>query len=175
MKPIIEVKKASITTVEVDVIVNPANSFGYMGGGVAGVIKRVGGSIIEEEAIEQAPIQVGQAVITSSGNLICEKVIHAPTMHNPGERTDAHKVLCAVKAALELADKSGFKSLAMPSMGTGVGGVDKAEAAHTILKAINDTSFKSLKRIILVDIDEELVNAFNSELEELKQNTEINK
>lgn len=165
MKPVIEVKKASIATIDVDAIVNPANSFGYMGGGVAGVIKRVGGNIIEEEAIQQAPIQIGQAVLTSAGDLVCEKVIHAPTMHNPAELTDPHKVLCAVKAALELADKEGFKTLAMPGMGTGVGGLDKQEAANTIVKAIKEMKFKNLKKIILIDIDDEMVNAFEGALE----------
>lgn len=160
MEPVIEVKKASIATIDVDAIVNPANSFGYMGGGVAGVIKKVGGQIIEEEAIQQAPIQIGQAVVTSAGDLVCEKVIHAPTMHNPAELTDSHKVMCAVKAALELADKKGFKTLAMPGMGTGVGGLDKQEAAKNIVKAIKEMKFENLKKIILIDIDDEMVEAF---------------
>jgi len=168
MKPVIEVKKASITTIEAEAIVNPANSFGYMGGGVAGIIKRVGGRIIEEEAIEQAPIQVGQAVLTSSGDLVCGKVIHAPTMHNAGERTDSHKVLCAVRAALELADKTGFKTLAMPGMGTGVGGLDKPEAARIIIKAIKNIEFKSLKKIILVDVNDEMVDAFERAVKKMK-------
>ena len=164
MKPVIEVKKASITTIQVNVIVNPANSFGYMGGGVAGVIKKVGGQIIEDEVIEQAPVQIGQAIITCSGDLVCEKVIHAPTMHNPGERTDSHKVLCAVKAALELADECGFKSLAMPGMGTGVGGLGKLEAAEIIVKAIKDMKFKCVEKIILIDIDDEMTRAFEKAL-----------
>ncbi len=164
MKPVIEVKKGSITTLQVEAIVNPANSFGYMGGGVAGVIKRVGGKAIEEGAIAQAPIQVGQAAVTSSGDLVCKKIIHAPTMHNPAEITDSHKVLCATKAALELADREGFKSLAMPGLGTGVGGLDKLEAARTMLKVINETDFKNLEKIILIDIDDEMVEAFKEAL-----------
>lgn len=159
--PKIEVCNKSITTVQVDAIVNPANSFGYMGGGVAEVIKKVGGQIIEDEAIEQAPIQVGEAVLTSSGDLVCGKVIHAPTMHNPAERTDEHKVMCAVAAALELADQSGFKSIAIPGMGTGVGGLKKDEAAKVIVQAIKGSEFQSLEKIILLDIDEEMVAAFN--------------
>ena len=158
--PEIIVKKGSITTLEVDAIVNPANSFGFMGGGVAGVIKKVGGRVIEDEAIQQAPIQVGEAVVTCSGDLVCNRVIHAPTMHNPGEATDSHKVMCAVKAALELADDSGFKSLAMPGMGTGVGGLDKSEAARVMVKTIKGTEFRNLKKIILIDIDDEMVEAF---------------
>ena len=162
--PAIEVKKGSITTVQVDAVVNPANSFGYMGGGVAGVIKKVGGKEIEDEAVEQAPIQVGHAVVTTSGDLVCKKVIHAPTMHNPAEKTDAHKIFCAVKAALELADNEGSKSLAMPGMGTGVGGLDKSEAAKTMIKAIKETEFKNLQKIILIDIADEMVEAFEKAL-----------
>ncbi|MBW2991197.1 macro domain-containing protein [Candidatus Woesearchaeota archaeon] len=163
--PEIIVKKASITTIEVDAVVNPANSFGFMGGGVAGVIKKVGGNEIEEEAIAQAPIQVGEACVTTSGDLVCKKIIHAPTMHNPAEKTDSHKVLCATKAALELADNSGFKSLALPGMGTGVGGLDKLEAAKTMVKAIKETEFKSLEKIILIDINDEMIEAFEKALE----------
>lgn len=164
MKPVIEVKKASITTLKVEAIVNPANSFGYMGGGVAGIIKKVGGQAIEDEAIEQTPIQIGQAVITCAGDLVCHKVIHAPTMHNPSERTDAHKVLCATKAALELADECGFKSLALPGMGTGIGGLDKKEAAEIMVKAIKDMKFKCVEKIVLIDIDDEMVEAFEKAL-----------
>ncbi len=167
-KPLVEVRKASITTIDVEAIVNPANSFGYMGGGVAGFIKRVGGSKIEEEIVNQAPIQVGHATTTTAGDLVCKKVIHAPTMHNPGERTDAHKVLSAARAALRETEKQGFQSLAIPGMGTGVGGLDKSEAARTIMKAINETDFKSLKKIILTDIDQEMVDAFE---EAIKKST----
>jgi O-acetyl-ADP-ribose deacetylase (regulator of RNase III) len=159
--PKIEIRKGSITTCQVHAIINPANSFGYMGGGVAGVIKKVGGQVIEDEAIAQAPIQVGEAVLTSAGDLICHKVIHAPTMHNPAERTDAHKIFCAAKAALELADNEGFRSIAIPGMGTGVGGLDKKEAAKMIIRAIKQTKFKSIEKILLIDIDGEMISAFN--------------
>lgn len=159
--PKIEIRKGSITACQVHAIVNPANSFGYMGGGVAGVIKRVGGRIIEDEAIAQAPIQVGEAILTTAGDLICHKVIHAPTMHNPSERTDAHKVFCATIAALELADNEGFKSIAIPGMGTGVGGLNKKEAAKIIVKAIKQAKFKNVEKILLIDIDDEMIAAFN--------------
>ena len=162
--PKIEIKQGSITTVQVNAIVNPANSFGYMGGGVAGVIKNVGGQVIEDEAISQAPVQIGDAILTSAGDLVCHKIIHAPTMHNPAEKTDAHKVFCAAKAALELADNEGFRSIAMPGMGTGVGGLDKLEAAEAIMKAINSIKFHNIEKIMLVDIDDEMISAFSAAL-----------
>ncbi|MEX2689946.1 MAG: macro domain-containing protein, partial [Candidatus Njordarchaeum guaymaensis] len=71
--------KGDITKMDVDAIVNPANSLLIMGGGVAGAIKRRGGQIIEDEAVKQGPIPVGNAVITSAGNLKARYVIHAPT------------------------------------------------------------------------------------------------
>lgn len=166
--PLVEVKKGSITTIQVEAIVNPANSFGYMGGGVAGVLKKIGGQEIEDEAVGQAPIQVGEACITKAGLLVCKKVIHAPTMHNPAEKTDAHKVECAVVAALEVADNEGFRSLAMPGLGTGVGGLDKQEAANIIVKAIKEFEFKNLEKIILIDIDDEMVEAFEKAVKRLK-------
>ena len=65
----ISVQKGDLTSIICDAIVNPANSYGYMGGGVAGAIKHIGGNEIEKEAVSQAPINVGSAVATTSGKL----------------------------------------------------------------------------------------------------------
>ncbi|MBN1792455.1 macro domain-containing protein [Candidatus Woesearchaeota archaeon] len=162
--PAIEVRKASIATIQVDAVVNPANSFGYMGGGVAEVMKKVGGQVIEDEAVAAAPIQVGEAVATSAGDLVCKKVIHAPTMHNPGEKADAQAIGCAVEAALEVAEKEGCRSLAIPGMGTGVGGLGKDEAAKAIVGKIKGKRFEHLQLIILLDVDDEMVKAFEKAL-----------
>jgi len=75
----ISVVQGSLLEVQADAIVNPANSLGLMGGGVAGVIKRFGGEEIEKEAVSKAPIPVGSAVLTSAGKLPFKGVIHAPT------------------------------------------------------------------------------------------------
>ncbi|MBN2142377.1 macro domain-containing protein [Candidatus Woesearchaeota archaeon] len=162
--PKIEVRKGSIATIRVDAVVNPANSFGYMGGGVAGVLKEVGGQEIEDEAVEHAPIQVGEAVATTPGLLVCKKVIHAPTMHNPGELTDTHKVGCAVEAALELAEKEKCRNVAIPGMGTGVGGLDKKEAAKAMIGKIKGKRFEYVQTIILIDVDDDMVEAFEEAL-----------
>jgi O-acetyl-ADP-ribose deacetylase len=162
--PKIEIRLGSIATIRVDAVVTPANSFGYMGGGVAMAIKQMGGQEIEDEAIFHAPIQVGAAVVTTAGALACKRVIHAPTMHEPAERTDPHKVACAVEAALELADKEGCRSVAMPGMGTGIGGLDKAEAAKAMIGAIKKMRFQNIEKIFLTDIDEEMVAALEKEI-----------
>jgi len=155
------VKKGDITKEEVDAIVNPANSLGIMGGGVALAIKRVGGEIIEKEARKNAPIPVGEAVATSAGKLKCKYVIHAPTMEKPAMRTNVEKVRLAVRAALKLARKLKLKSIAFPGMGTGVGGVSYEDAAKVMIEEC--MKFKDLE-IILVAFDEGLFKAFQKSL-----------
>ncbi len=160
----ITVRKGSITTLNADAIVNPANSYGFMGGGVAWVIKNVGGAIIEEEAIAQARFHIGTAVLTSGGELIARHVIHSPTMEEPAEKTNAVNIQQAVQAALELADQSGFAKIAFPGMGTGVGGVSKKEAAKTMVQTIKAFPAHFLKEVILIGKEDEMVKAFEEAL-----------
>ncbi|GBC89230.1 O-acetyl-ADP-ribose deacetylase [bacterium HR13] len=153
----IVILEGSLLDVEADVIVNPANSLGIMGGGVAGVIKKAGGSIIEKEAMLKAPINVGSAIFTSAGRLKFKGVIHAPTMEEPAMETTEEKVRKAVRAALELADNMGFKSIAIPGMGTGVGRLPKEVAAKAMMDEIVNFIPINLEKVVLVDIDRELV------------------
>lgn len=166
----IEIKQGSIIDVEADAIVNAANSLGYMGGGVAGFLKRVCGSEVENEAIEKSPIPVGKAVSTSAGKLKdkFKAIIHAPTMERPAMRIPPENVFKATLGALEEADKNGFQKIAIPGMGTGVGGVEKKVAAELMLKAILEFKPKNLKKVILIDIDPEMVKEFQKALENLK-------
>ena len=76
----VHLAKTDITTMAVDAVVNPANSLGIMGGGVAGALSRRGGPSIQREAMSLAPIAVGAAVVTNAGHLYAKRVIHAPTM-----------------------------------------------------------------------------------------------
>ncbi len=160
----IEVIKGSILEVDADVIVNPANSLGLMGGGVAGVIKRFGGEEIEKEAMQKAPIPVGSAVLTTAGKLKFKGVIYAPTMEKPAMESSEEKVRKAVRASLELADSLGFETLAMPGMGTGVGGLPKELSAKAMPEEIKNFKPKNLKKVILVDIDPEMVQAWQKNL-----------
>jgi len=74
----VSIERGDITDCEVDAIVNAANSTLAMGAGVAGAIKRKGGVIIEEEAMRQGPVEVGEA--TLAGLNIPYVVIHDPAM-----------------------------------------------------------------------------------------------
>lgn len=153
----ITIKKGDITLEEADAVVNPANSRGVMGGGVALAIKKAGGDIIEEEAIKAAPIPIGSAVITTGGSLKSKYVIHSPTMLTPSERISLDNARASVRAALACAVENKLSRIAFPGMGTGVGGVDKRNAAMAMLEEVANFNEKNLiEEVIMVDLDDEV-------------------
>ena len=158
------VLQGSILEVEAQAIVNAANSSGAMGGGVAGVIRRAAGSEVEKEAMDQAPIPVGHAVVTSGGKTLFQNIIHAPTMPTPAMRIPADNVGKATRAALTIADEHGFSTIAIPGMGTGVGGVRPTDAAARMIKEIKSFVPRLLTRVILIDVDPTMVNAWREAL-----------
>lgn len=107
----IKVVKGDITKLEVEAIVNPANSNITMGGGLAGIIRRVGGEKIKKEAQKYIPVKVGDAVVTGAGRLPTKFVIHAPTMERPAMRVGKGNVQLAMRAILECAEKMEFPRL----------------------------------------------------------------
>ena len=160
------VEKGDITKLEVDAIVNAANSMLIMGGGVAGAILRTGGREIQEEALKHAPVPVGKAAATKAGKLKAKYVIHAPTMERPAMRIDKENVQLATKGALECAEKLEIGSVAFPGMGTGVGGLKPERAAEVMVREIKGYINKGtpLKQIILVGFTEDLTQAFQNAL-----------
>lgn len=156
----ITVVQGSILDVDTQVIVNAANSLGLMGGGVAGAIKRAAGAEVEREAVKDAPIRVGRAVLTSGGKTKFRGIIHAPTMPEPGTHSSIQNVSLATKAALTLADDKGFESVAIPGLGTGVGGVAPADAARAMVEAVRAFPPRTLTTVVLVDVDPAMVTAW---------------
>lgn len=157
----ITIIQGDITNLAIDAIVNAANSYGYMGGGVAGAIKRIGGQEIEMEAVSQAPIPIGSAVITTAGRLRCKYVIHSPTMEQPASLINIGNVIEATRAALECADENNLKKIAIPGMGTGVGGIPKDKAAKAMINAIINFNEKNIEEVILIDKNKEMIDGWN--------------
>src|SRR4051794_26458819 len=113
----------------VEAIVNAANNELWVGGGVARAIKAAGGAEIAREAMAQGPIEPGSAVVTPAGRLPApiRWVIHAATMRGSDLRTDESLIRTATRSALKSADDIGAKSIALPALGTGVGGFPLAQ------------------------------------------------
>jgi O-acetyl-ADP-ribose deacetylase (regulator of RNase III) len=165
----ISLKQGDITEVESDAIVNAANNHLWMGGGVAGAIKRKGGKIIEEEAVKQGPIPIGEAVTTSAGKLKAKYVIHAAGM-GTDLKTDETKIASATLNSLKRADELKLASIAFPSIGTGVGGFSLDHAADIMLKTTIEhlKGITSLKRVTFVLYGNEAYNVFKKVLTALK-------
>jgi len=125
----IKLIKGDITELEVDAIVNAANAFLKMGGGVAGAILRKGGQIIQDECDEIGFIGVGNAAITTGGKLKAKYVIHAagPKM---GEGSEDEKLKNVTINTLKIAAKKELNSLAFPAISTGIFGypIDRCAA-----------------------------------------------
>jgi O-acetyl-ADP-ribose deacetylase (regulator of RNase III) len=159
-------ERGDITDAEVDAIVNAANSELWMGAGVAGTIKRKGGVVIEEEALRQGPIEVGEAVLTVGGNLPATHVIHAATM-GPDLKTDPEKIKAATKSTLVLAEKHRLTSIAFPALGSGVGSVPPEKSAEAIISTMIDHlkgGTSSLQKILFIVYQDEAYKAFTETL-----------
>ncbi len=162
---VIEVIRGDITQMDTEAIVNAANNHFFMGGGVAGAIKRKGGKIIEEEAVKQGPVEVGEAVITSAGSLKARYVIHASTMEMDF-KTDEEIIRKATFNALKLAQERGISSISFPALGCGVGGFSYEAAAkimaQEVFRYLREYQKPSLRRIVFVLFSEEAKSVFDA-------------
>ena len=133
----IELWNGDICDLEVDAIVNAANLSLWMSTGVAGEIKRAGGDAIEFAAVRQAPVPIGEAIVTPAGRLAAKIVIHAVSLDRD-RRTSAEIIDRAVRSAMARARELRVASIAFPAMGTGVGGFPIDEAAVVTVRAVRD-------------------------------------
>ena len=131
-RTILELMTGDITDLDTDAIVNAASTTLQLGGGVAGAIRRKGGSKIQEECNKIGGTYVGGAVITTGGNLKAKYVIHAVGPRHGEEHEDA-KLKDATLHSLILAYKNSLKSIAFPAISTGIFGFPKDRCAMIML------------------------------------------
>jgi O-acetyl-ADP-ribose deacetylase (regulator of RNase III)/ADP-ribose pyrophosphatase YjhB (NUDIX family) len=159
----IKIVQGDITELKVDAIVNAANNKLVMGGGVAGVIKKKGGKIIEDEAVKKGPIKIGEATFTCAGNLPSKYVIHAATM-GMDFQTDEVKIRDSCRNALKIAEELKINSLAFPALGCGVGGFSLVACAkimaQEVFKHLREKK-SNLKEVIFCLYDQEAFGVFN--------------
>jgi O-acetyl-ADP-ribose deacetylase (regulator of RNase III) len=163
--------QGDITKLNVDAIVNAANSSLMGGGGVDGAIHREGGPAILAECREivarQGRCAAGQAVITSGGNLPAKQVIHTvgPVWHG-GNNHEANLLRNAYQNSLKLAVEIGVETIAFPNISTGVYGFPKEKAAEIAIETV--TQFLSendqINQVYFVCFDEENFDLYNQRL-----------
>ena len=157
---IIELVKGDVTSLNVDAIVNAANSELQLGLGVAGAVRKNGGPTIQDECNEiisqKGRISVGNAVITKGGNLKAKYVIHAVGPYGD-DQNRKNLLKNAIKNSLTICANHKLTSIGIPAISTGIYGYPIQEASEVILStckefAKEDSSINHIK-ICLFDLD----------------------
>ncbi|HUP27102.1 MAG TPA: O-acetyl-ADP-ribose deacetylase [Chloroflexia bacterium] len=135
----ITITKGDITRLEVDAIVNAANTTLLGGGGVDGAIHKAAGAGLLEECRELNGCDTGEAKITGGYDLPAKWVIHTvgPVWRGGGSREDDLLALC-YRNTLALARQNDVHSIAFPSISTGAYGFPVDRAAVIALREIKD-------------------------------------
>jgi O-acetyl-ADP-ribose deacetylase (regulator of RNase III) len=161
--------EGDLTELDVDAIVNAANSALQLGGGVAGAIRRKGGPTIQAECDRRGGTPVGTAAITGGGKLKARHVIHAvgPRL---GEGDEERKLAAAVHSSLALADQNGLRTIAFPAISTGIFGYPIDAAARVMLaETIRYLEAKTgLTRVVFCLFGQDALHTFERALKELR-------
>lgn len=149
----IEIARGDITKFEVDAIVNAANESLRGGGGVDGAIHRAAGPELVQECITLGGCEKGQAKTTKGYNLPTKHVIHTvgPVWDGGGYDEDEYLASC-YRNSLALAKENGLKTVAFPSISTGIFGFPMERATRIALREIRDFLARddTIEKVILV-------------------------
>jgi O-acetyl-ADP-ribose deacetylase (regulator of RNase III) len=151
VRPTLEVVVADITTLEVDAIVNAANSGLSGGGGVDGAIHRAAGPELAPAARAAGPCPTGHAVMTPGFRLPARFVIHAVGPVWSGGQGDEDRLLASCyERSLRLAGDAGLASIAFPSISTGIFAFPRERAAGIAFRAVTGEAPRhgSLERVV---------------------------
>ena len=167
----IVIKQGDITRETTDAIVNAANTELMLGAGVAGAIRRAGGPVIQEECDRIGPVPLGEAAVTTGGNLKARHVIHAASMGLGGPLTTETSLRDSVRNSLLRAHEKGLRSIAFPAIGTGVAGFPVGRCAEIMLGEIDRflrEQTTSVEKVHLVLFDETTMETFRKTWEALR-------
>ncbi|MCP4653125.1 MAG: NUDIX domain-containing protein [Candidatus Omnitrophica bacterium] len=163
----VSVVQGDITEIDTQVIVNEANNRLYMEDGLAAIIKNKGGAIIEESAKKQAPIKVGDVILTTAGALKADYIIHAATTGLSAKITDSI-IRNATYRSLLAAHKEKIESIAFPVLGRESGDLSyevvsklMAQEAFRYIKAV---ASPTITKIVFVSYSEDVFDVFKQNI-----------
>lgn len=163
--------KGDITTFEVDAIVNAANNALLGGGGVDGAIHAAAGPELDEECRKIGFCPTGGSVLTSGFNLPAKYIIHTvgPVYDSAYEDEKAAMLRSCYISSLKKAAKHNLRTVAFPSISTGIYRFPIDQAAPIALKAINDflNANKDIDKVYMVCYDDYTLNKYLNASKEL--------
>jgi O-acetyl-ADP-ribose deacetylase (regulator of RNase III) len=140
--------KGDITKIEVDVIINAANTQLIHGGGVALAIAKAAGEDLVKESKEIGFVPIGDFALTTAGKLKAKKVIHIPTIDYVNNKKITYEELEKVlEKVFKYSQENNFYRIATPLLGTGVVGLEK-EKVREIIKNLSE-KFPEIEIIIV--------------------------
>jgi O-acetyl-ADP-ribose deacetylase (regulator of RNase III) len=161
----IEILRGDITNLEVDAIVNAANTTLLGGGGVDGAIHRAAGAELLAECRTLGGCEPGQAKITRGYHLPARFVIHTVGPVWRGGKHDEARILAnCYRNSLQLAVENQIKTIAFPAISCGAYGYPVEEAAYIAFKATRDflATTDEIQKVIFVVWDEDVYEAYGT-------------
>jgi O-acetyl-ADP-ribose deacetylase (regulator of RNase III) len=161
--------RGDICDLEVDAIVNPASVTLWMSSGVGAAIKKRGGDSIEIAAVRMSPIALGETVVTPAGTLPARHVLHAATLDH-GHKTSVAAAAAAATSAILRAGELGLRSVAIPALGAGAGGLDPDVSAQVTVTAVRDALVRapSIRRVVFALQDSDVFAAYRDAVADLE-------
>ena len=159
----IEIERADITKLEIDAIVNAANTTLLGGGGVDGAIHRAAGPELLAECRTVGSCEPGEAKITRGYRLPARFVIHTvgPVWHG-GKRGESETLANCYRNSLQIAVENGIKTIAFPAISCGAYGYPIEEAAQVAVKTTIESlaNDRRIEKLIFVLFSEDLYEAY---------------
>jgi len=169
MEKRIEIIKADITKLQVEAIVNAANSSLLGGGGVDGAIHRAAGAGLLQECRLLGGCKVGQAKLTGGYKLSAKYVIHTvgPVWHG-GTVGEPELLAACYVSSLAIATEKKIKTIAFPAISCGVYGYPVEKAAGVAVKTVAEflANDDLLKKVIFTCFNEQIFTAYQQSLKE---------
>lgn len=165
---VIRLEQGDLTAMEIESIVHYASPDLILGSGFGSAIAARGGASIQEELKSFGPITIGEAVVTSAGELNSNFIIHAVGPRFQEDETE-EKLLKTMSNALKAANEKGIGKIAFPPMGAGFYGIPLKTCATIMLSSIKKhvSQGSSLKEIVICVLDNREYKIFQEEWENL--------
>ncbi len=154
--------RGDITTLEVDAIVNAANSSLLGGGGVDGAIHRAAGPELLEACRHLGGCDTGDAKTTAGYRLPARWVIHTVgPVWRGGSSSEPDLLASCYRRAIEEADRVGARTVAFPAISTGVYGYPRHSAANVAVGTLGSLADASVEEVTLVAFDRETLDLYD--------------